>query len=63
MLRLFGHSTTIPTSPRHDLGRRLMAVGDEIEIVPMRTLAFRMAELADSYALSTLGAEYRVLDA
>ena len=46
-----------PQAARRTLGSRLMAVGDEIEIVPMRTLAFRMAELAESYALSTLGAE------
>ena len=46
-----------PQAARRALGSRLMAAGDEIEIVPMRTLAFRVAELAGSYALSSLGAE------
>ena len=34
-----------------------MSLPDNIEIVPMRTLAFRMSELASEYSLSTLGAE------
>ena len=46
-----------PQAARRTLGRRLTTVDNEMEIVPMSTLAFRMAELADTYALSTLGAE------
>lgn len=46
-----------PQDARAALGRRLVTLGDDIEVVPMRTLAFRMAELADMYRLSTLGAE------
>ncbi len=46
-----------PQAARQALGRRLVTVGDDVEIVPMRTLAFRMAELADSYRLTSLGAE------
>jgi hypothetical protein len=42
---------------RRALGRRLVALGPEIEIVPMRDLAFRMAELSQDHRLSTLGAE------
>jgi hypothetical protein len=30
---------------------------EDVEVVPMQQLAFRMAELADHYRLSTLGAE------
>ncbi len=46
-----------PLEARRALARRLVMLGDDIEIVPMRALAFRMAELADSYRLSSLGAE------
>ena len=46
-----------PASARRALGQRLVALPDHIEVVPIRTLAFRMAELADGYGLSTLGAE------
>lgn len=41
---------------RRALGARLTDTSG-VEIVPMRILAFRMAELADQYRLSTLGAE------
>lgn len=44
-------------SARRALGRRLVALPEEVEVVPMRSLAFRMAELADEHGLSTLGAE------
>lgn len=46
-----------PTDKRRSLGERLVVLPDTVEVVPMRTLAFRMAELADAYRLSTLGAE------
>jgi hypothetical protein len=42
---------------RRALGSRLAAVPADVEIVPMRTLAYRMAEIAGDYRLSTLGAE------
>lgn len=42
---------------RRQLGRALVTLPDDIEILPMRTLAFRMAELAGTAPLSALGAE------
>lgn len=42
---------------RRDLARTLMDLPDEMTIVPMRTIAFRMAELSADHRLSTLGAE------
>ncbi len=46
-----------PTAARRELARRLVMLGDDCYILPMRLLAFRMAELAMTYRLSTLGAE------
>lgn len=46
-----------PTERRHALARALLALPQAIEIVPIRALAFQMAELADQHRLSTLGAE------
>ena len=46
-----------PASARRELARRLVVVPGDVEVVPMRALAFRMAELADTHRLSTLGAE------
>ncbi len=46
-----------PNERRRELGRTLMVLPDEIEIVPIRVLAYRMAELADVHRVSTLGAE------
>lgn len=46
-----------PLEARRALARRLVMLSEDIEIVPMRALAFRMAELADAYRLSSLGAE------
>ena len=46
-----------PASARRELGRRLVALPGDIAVVPMRTIAFRMAELADVHRLSTLSAE------
>ena len=42
---------------RQELGRRLVTLPDRIEVVPIRLLAHRMAQLADDHRLSTLGAE------
>ena len=46
-----------PTKARQALGRQLVSLPDDIEVVPLRTLAFRIAELADAFRLSVLGAE------
>ena len=46
-----------PSERRRQLGRRLLTLPDKVEIVPMRTLAYRMAEIADAHRVSTLGAE------
>ena len=46
-----------PAGARRELGRRLVTLPDDIEVVPIRGLAFRMAELADAHRLSALGAE------
>ncbi len=46
-----------PAEQRRELGRRLLALPEEIQVVPMRSLAYRMAEIADAHGLSTLGAE------
>ena len=46
-----------PTKARQALGRQLVSLPDDIEVVPVRTLAFRMAELVDRHRLSALGAE------
>lgn len=46
-----------PAEQRRELGRRLVALPDSVEVVPMRLLAYRMAELAEAHRLSTLGAE------
>ena len=46
-----------PSEVRRELGRRLVALPDDIVVVPMRDLAFRMAELASAHRLSNLGAE------
>ena len=42
---------------RRALGAQLVALPATVEVVPMRALAFRMAELADDYRVSNLGAE------
>ena len=46
-----------PASARRELGRQLVVLPGDVEVVPMRALAFRMAELANEHRLSTLGAE------
>jgi hypothetical protein len=42
---------------RQALGAQLMTLPPEVEVVPMRSLAFRMAEVAAEHRVSTLGAE------
>jgi hypothetical protein len=42
---------------RRELGRRLVTLPDSIEVAPLQTLAYRMAELATTFRVSTLGAE------
>jgi len=42
---------------RRSLGAKLLTVPDDIEIVPLRTIAFRMAEISAAHCLSTLGSE------
>jgi hypothetical protein len=42
---------------RRALGSRLLELPPTIEVVPMRGLAYRMAELSGEYSVSTLGAE------
>ena len=42
---------------RRELGARLLDVPDEIEIVPMRILAYTMAEIVSVHRVSALGAE------
>ena len=46
-----------PADRRRELGRSLLALPDAVRIVPMRLLAYRMAEIADANRVSTLGAE------
>lgn len=42
---------------RRALGERLVALPNDITVVPLSTIAFRMAELSAAHRLSTLGAE------
>ena len=46
-----------PSERRRELGQTLLVLPENVEVVPIRTLAYRMAELADTHRLSTLGAE------
>jgi hypothetical protein len=48
---------TWSASRRRALGSRLVELPADVEVVPMQTLAYRMAELSGDYAVSTLGAE------
>ena len=48
---------SLPAEVRRALGRQLVVLPDEIMVVPMHELAFRMAELATAHRLSSLGAE------
>ncbi len=42
---------------RRALGKSLLALPDTIKVVPLVTIAYRMAEVADAHRVSTLGAE------
>jgi hypothetical protein len=42
---------------RQALGARLLSLPADVEIVPMREVAYRMAEIASAHRVSTLGAE------
>ena len=42
---------------RRELGRRLVTLPDHIEVAPLQELAYRMAEIAAAFRVSTLGAE------
>jgi hypothetical protein len=42
---------------RRALGAQLLSLPSDVEVVPMRTLAFRMAEISAEHRVSTLGAE------
>lgn len=42
---------------RRALGANLLALSDDVEIVPLRRIAYRMAEIAAAQRVSTLGAE------
>jgi hypothetical protein len=42
---------------RRALGSQLLSLPAEVEVVPMRALAFRMAEISAEHRVSTLGAE------
>lgn len=46
-----------PVEQRRQLGQRLVTLPDNIEVVPIRLLAYRMAEIIDAHRVSTLGAE------
>ena len=46
-----------PTRHRRELGRRLLDLPDSVQVVPMRAIAYRMAEISDAHRVSTLGAE------
>jgi len=42
---------------RRELGRTLMLLPGAVEVVPLRHLTYRMAEICDAHRVSTLGAE------
>lgn len=46
-----------PAEQRRELGRSLVVLPDSVQVVPMRLLTFRMAEIARAQRVSTLGAE------
>lgn len=46
-----------PRAAQRALGDRLVILDEDVQIVPMRSIAFRMAELAATFGLSSLGAE------
>ncbi len=42
---------------RLELGRLLLALPDQVQVVPLRDLAYRMAEIGAGFPVSALGAE------
>jgi hypothetical protein len=46
-----------PPGRRRELGRMLMALPATVDVVPLRLLTYRMAEISDAHRVSTLGAE------
>jgi hypothetical protein len=46
-----------PSEQRRELGRRLLELPESVQVVPMRVVAYRMAEIANAQRVSTLGAE------
>lgn len=42
---------------RRALGSRLLSLPESIDVVPMRSISYRMAEIAAEHRVSTLGAE------
>jgi hypothetical protein len=46
-----------PVERRHALARSLVTLPETIEVVPLRSVAFSMAELIDAHPVSALGAE------
>jgi len=54
-----GGALTGSWNPEHRqaLGRRLLTLREDVEVVPMRLVAYRMAEIAAGHRVSTLGAE------
>lgn len=46
-----------PEERRRALGARLVALPDHVELVPIRSIAYRMAEIVADHRVSTLGAE------
>lgn len=54
-----GGQLTGSSTPEHrqSLGRKLVTVSSAIEIVPLQTIAMRIAEIANANRVSTFGAE------
>jgi hypothetical protein len=48
---------SLPKELRQALGRQLVVLTPDIVVVPMQTIAHRMAEVAAAHRVSTLGAE------
>lgn len=46
-----------PAERRRELGRALMVLPATVEVVALRLLTYRMAEISDAHRVSTLGAE------
>jgi hypothetical protein len=46
-----------PSEQRLELGRRLLELPESVQVVSLRAIAYRMAEIANAHRVSTLGAE------